>query len=342
MKKAVVFLFTLSLCVLSGCNLSASLSPGGVDMSPRLISVADDLNTSEIVEAVKGAVVGISTALSSGYSVGSGVAIANGGYIITNHHVIDGANSIKVYFANNTEANAELIWSDSALDIALIKSNKNLPYLDTADSSTLKVGEDVIAIGTPLALQFRHTVTKGIVSALNRTLEIGNYGGTTTLMQNLIQHDASINPGNSGGPLINSSGRVVGINTLKASDAEGIAFAIPIEVANSITSRFVSNANYKVPYLGMYGYDSSIAKFNNLSNEEKGVYIEDLKRDSCLACVGVQKGDVILEINGESVNNMLQLRQILYRHDDGQEVIIKFVRDGQYIEKTIKLCTKQD
>ena len=328
--KAVIFSFILlfSILGLSGCTLSINIDTS-MDMTPRLISVGDDLSTSEMVEQVKSAVVGISATVDGGYSVGSGVAIASGGYILTNHHVIEGANSVKVYLANNVDSYAKVLYSDSNLDLAILKADVNMPYLDTSPSSNLKVGEDVIAIGTPLTLQFKHTVTKGIVSALNRTLEISNLGGTTTLMQDLIQHDASINPGNSGGPLIDSAGRVVGINTLKASDAEGIAFAIPIEVATSLTGKVIQNVNYTAPKLGIFAYDVELARFAEKTSAKNGLYIEDVKKDSCLYKAGIENGDVILAINDKPMNSMIELRKLLYSLNDGDVITLKVLRNEE-------------
>lgn len=328
--KAVIFSFILlfSSLGLSGCTLSSNIDTS-MDMTPRLISVGDDLSTSEMVEQVKSAVVGISATVDGGYSVGSGVAIASGGYILTNHHVIEGANSVKVYLANNVDSYAKVLYSDSNLDLAILKADVNMPYLDTSPSSNLKVGEDVIAIGTPLTLQFKHTVTKGIVSALNRTLEISNLGGTTTLMQDLIQHDASINPGNSGGPLIDSAGRVVGINTLKASDAEGIAFAIPIEVATSLTGKVIQNVNYTAPKLGIFAYDVELARFAEKTSAKNGLYIEDVQKDSCLYKAGIENGDVILAINDKPMNSMIELRKLLYSLNDGDVITLKVLRNEE-------------
>lgn len=329
----IIFSFVnLGLC---GCNFMTT-ADSTVDMTPGLIKVSENLPTTEVVNAVKSAVVGITATLSDGYSVGSGVAIAPDGYILTNHHVVEGANSLKVYLANNTDAKANTLWSDSALDLAIIKTNINIPYLDTSPSSNLKVGEDVIAIGTPLTLQFKHTVTKGIISALNRSLEISNLGGTTTLMQNLIQHDASINPGNSGGPLINSSGKVVGINTLKASDAEGIAFAIPIEVASAITNRIIQNVNNKVPSLGVFAYDVELAKFTNKTQFNSGVYVEDVKQNSIFDNAGIKNGDIIIEINDTPLNSMIDFRKLLYSLNDGDEISLKILRN----DETLILRTK--
>ncbi len=340
MKKTAFILFLLPALLLSGCELKSNIM-GPENMTPRLITIGDDLSTPELVDSVKPAVVGISATVSGGYSVGSGVAIASGGYILTNHHVVENSSKIRVYFADNTDASAKKLWSDSALDLAIIRSSVDLPYLETSPSSTLEVGEDVIAIGTPLTLQFKHTVTKGIVSALGRTLEIGELGGTTTLMQNLIQHDASINPGNSGGPLINSAGKVVGINTLKASDAEGIAFAIPIEVATAVTGKIIQNASYKTPYLGMYGYDSALAKFEGVTTEKSGVYVGDVQAKTCFENAGIKKGDIIVELDGTKISSMLDLRCKLFSLDEGQTVLVKYLRDGNLHEAEITLCCKQ-
>ena len=328
MKAVFLVLLMVFSLNLSGCTLSSNIDTSQ-DMTPRLISVSDDLQTSEMVEEVKSAVVGISATVDGGYSVGSGVAIASGGYILTNHHVIEGARSVKVYLSNNVESYAKVLYSDSALDLAILKADVNMPYLDTEPSTNLKVGEDVVAIGTPLTLQFKHTVTKGIVSALNRTLEISNLGGTSTLMQDLIQHDASINPGNSGGPLINSAGKVVGINTLKATDAEGIAFAIPIEVATSLSSKVIQNVNYTAPKLGIFAYDANIARFALKTKAQNGLYIEDVQKDSALYNAGVKNGDVILSINNLDMNTSIDLRKLLYSLNAGDEIEIKILRDDE-------------
>ncbi len=338
--KAVFLLFALIFTStgLLGCNLSANVDTS-IDMTPRLITVGDDVSTTDMVEAVKSAVVGITATLSDGYSVGSGVAIASNGYILTNHHVIEGAGTIKVYLVNNLDSYAKVLWSDSALDLAILKADVDMPYLACMSSTELKVGEDVIAIGTPLTLQFKHTVTKGIVSALNRTLEISNIGGTTTLMQGLIQHDASINPGNSGGPLISSSGKVVGINTLKATDAEGIAFAIPIEVATAITGKIISDVNYKVPKLGIFAYDADIAKFANKTILNNGLYIEDVKKNSCFYNAGVRNGDILLSINDYEVNSMNELRQILYSLNNRDKISLKIMRNNETHILNAELCS---
>ena len=266
-KKFVFMLFFLIPVLCSGCffgeyNNGISGTPDvNINMTPRKISTGTSVDFEEIVETISPAVVGISAVYGDFESVGSGVAVANGGYVLTNNHVVENASSITVYYANKTSGRAEVVWTDPAMDLAVIKTTIDMPYLEMATSNSVAPGQEVVAVGTPITLQFKHTVTKGIVSAINRTLEIENDDETTSYLQNLIQHDASINPGNSGGPLINTAGEVVGINTLKVAEAEGLGFAIPVEVAVPVLNHILQDGTYKTPYLGMFGFDSEIALF---------------------------------------------------------------------------------
>lgn len=340
MKKAVIFLLCFCLIILCGCNFLKveEKQKLNVDMTPRLIEINGKLSTAELVEKVESAVVGISCQISGGYSIGSGVAIKDGGYILTNQHVISGARSIKVYFADKTNAVAKLIWQDSAQDLAVIKSSVSLPYLECSEEIA-KVGEDVIAIGTPLTLDFGHTVTKGIISALNRTISIQNSNGTTSYMQNLIQHDASINPGNSGGPIINASGEVVGINTLKASDAEGIGFAIPIKLGKSVVEKLSANESWTPSYLGVFAIDSEMAKFKNESIKDIGVYVSDVDELSTNKEFFIE-GDQIIEINGKKINSILDLKIELYKYGSGDILEIKVLRNEKIVEIRCSLCDR--
>lgn len=329
--KKFLFLF-LSLAVVfscTACGAAKSEIDTTVDMSPRLISMSGIDDSADIAEAVRSAIVGVSAKLSNGTSLGSGVAIAEGGYVLTNQHVISGQRGITLYFADKTTASAELIFSDSSIDLAILKSSKDLPYLPTAPLSDVQIGDDVLAVGTPLSLQFQHSFTKGIVSALNRTLEIQSLGGYTTYMQNLIQHDASINSGNSGGPLINSQGKVIGINSLKASDAEGIGFAIPIETATAVAERVIPNANFEQVRLGVFGCDAELAKFKSQTDLDKGVFVLDVKNGSVMSTTGLRNGDVIVSINGENINNTLDFRKAIYKLNHGEEVSILIYNAGE-------------
>lgn len=325
--KKFVFLFLLSIgfCGLSGCFMQQNEVRENVDMSPRLISTTETLSSSEIAEAVRGAIVGVSAQLINGTSIGSGVAIASGGYVLTNHHVVSGGKKFTLYLADKSTTSAKLIWSDSSLDLAVLKASINLPYLDTTPLSEVEIGEDVLAVGTPLSLQFQHTFTKGIVSALNRTIEIESLGGYAIYMQNLIQHDASINSGNSGGPLINSMGRVIGINSLKASDAEGIGFAIPIETALAVTEKIIPNGTFESVRLGVFGCDAEIAKFSNKTEALEGFYVIDIEKDSIAEKLGLKKGDVIISLNNQSIKNGLDFRKAVYNLKKGDAVEIKTI-----------------
>lgn len=338
MKKLVFFLFIICCgLIVTACFETKNEVDERVDMSPRLISTTAILNSSEIAETVKSAIVGVSAKLSNGTSIGSGVAIADGGYVLTNHHVISGGKSFTLYLANKNTTTASLVWSDASVDLAVLKARINLPYLDTAPLSEVSIGDDVLAVGTPLSLQFQHTFTKGIVSALNRTIEIESLGGYVTYMQNLIQHDASINNGNSGGPLINSQGKVIGINSLKASDAEGIGFAIPIETALAVTNKIIPEENFKQVYLGIFGCDAELAKYNNQTTLSDGVYVVDVAKNSPADISGIQNGEVILFVNGEEIKNNLDFRKAIYSLRNGDEVQIETYNNGEKIIHKIKI-----
>lgn len=334
-----LFIMVLSL-FLYGCDFGFNSNMGGgADMTPRLISLSGEASTTDVIQQVKSAIVGIRSQISGGYAVGSGVAVRAGGYILTNQHVISSTRGITIFFADGSSAGASLIWQDAAQDLAVIKSSKDMPYLE-CETSNVQVGQDVLAIGTPLSLAFGHTVTKGIVSALNRTLEVDNGNGTVTYMQNLIQHDASINPGNSGGPLINLSGKVVGINTLKASDAEGIGFAIPIISGESIVNRLSVNNSYTPPYMGVLGIASEYAIAKEMITEGKGLYIIGVDKSSVAGLAGILEGDIIYKINDTPINDFLDLRRFIYNHSAGDNARVYLIRSGALLEVEITLSEK--
>lgn len=342
--KVVIFYLLFAIVTMFSCGCSLSITPNitgaeNINMTPRLITLADGLETSEVVSNVKSAIVGIKSATSNGYAVGSGVAIKDGGYILTNHHVIANSRGITIYFADKTTAKASLIWQDSSVDLAVIKSSTNMPYLE-CETNDIQVGHDVLAIGTPLSLAFQHTVTKGIVSALDRTLEIQNSDGSVSYMQNLIQHDASINPGNSGGPLINSSGKVIGINTLKATDAEGIGFAIPIVAGQSIVERLSTNNGYTAPYMGVMGISTDYARTKNLELSTNGVYVLDVDKNSVAGMVGIKTGDIIYQVDDTKINSYMELRNVVYAHSIGDKITIYVNRMGENLQFSLTLTDR--
>lgn len=300
-------------------------------------NLTNETNTTALAKAVVQSVVAIESIKGQMVSVGSGVCVKSGGYILTNEHVISGADKINLYLSDNKTASAIVLWKDEIMDIAILKSSVAIPYLEMGDNSKTVVGEDVLAVGTPLSLNFTHTFTKGIVSAIGRTIKINTNLGMA-YMQNLIQHDASINPGNSGGPLINSKGQVIGINTLKITMGEGLGFAIPINSVVSIVENVYNDYNYKTPYIGIFGYDNSLnAKVN--SHNIKGFYVESVAKNSPANVIGLQKGDVIVSLNGIEIDNTLTLQKQLYKNKTNQTISLAYLRNGQINYAQIKLVS---
>lgn len=336
MRKIV--LFFLSAILLSGCN-KATLSAGGA-MKGVLIEPKEYADVVELAESVAPAVVGVSSVSSGEQSVGSGVCVVKGGYVLTNSHVIINDDNITLYLSNGETASAKLIWSDDSQDIAILKAGCVLPYLSLSGDDNISVGQDIVAVGTPLSLLLKHSFTKGIVSALNRTLKVQGTNGES-YMQNLVQHDASLNPGNSGGPLLNLKGEVVGINTLKISGGEGIGFAIPVKSFSSLLDNIVATkTSYETPYLGVYGYDAEIAEFNKICDRKRGFFIEDISDKSPLKKLGVNSGAVIVDICGKAVNNALDLRNELYKHKKGDKIRVKCYDGERVVEGAVTLSKK--
>ena len=265
-------------------------------------------------------------------SVGSGLIVDKGGYIITNDHVVGNARKISVILSDGRQYEGENLWSDPTLDLAVIKIDaENLKVASLGDSDKLEVGEMAIAIGNPLGLRFQRTVTAGIISALDRSLPIQN-----VIMQDLIQTDASINPGNSGGPLINAKGEVIGVNTLKASQAEAMGFAIPINLAKPIVRSIIDHGRFIKPWLGISGIDREIASYYNTNIKiERGILVSDIERNSPASKAGIRKGDVITHIEGQEINTMAKLRLVLYNLDVGESIEVHILRDNK--EKVVNV-----
>ena len=308
-------------------------------LQERLISISNNSDVSDIASSVRPAIVAINGISEEGESVGSGVCVASGGYLLTNSHVVNDCQAINIILADKQRSTASIVYEDTVLDLAILKSDVSLPYLEIGDSDELSVGNDVLAVGTPLSLSLTHTFTKGIISALNRTLKVGSTNGSG-YMQNLIQHDASLNPGNSGGPLLNSKGQVIGINTLKISGGEGIGFAIPAKSFASLLDSLVDNINYQIPYLGVFGYDSEIAEFYNQSDINYGFYVIDIADTSPLYNAGVKSSSIITSLNGKPIRNTLDLKDELYSLDANSVVDLEFYYQGNFYQITTSLSQK--
>ena len=273
---------------------------------------------------------------------GSGIIYSEDGYIITNYHVIESAINnntavVAISIPNDEKTyEAKIIGGDEATDLAVVKIDKTgLTPAEFGESSKLNVGELAVAIGNPLGQEFAGSVTVGYISALNR--EITTDGRT----YNLVQTDAAINPGNSGGALVNSTGQVIGINTVKISvtGVEGLGFAIPIDDAMPIIKELIEKGKIVRPYLGISGIDldEMTAKRNNLV---KGIYVAQVLNGSPAKEAGIQKGDVIVKFEGTDTITMQKLNQIKNTKKIGDTVTITVNRAGKEID--IKLTLASD
>lgn len=269
-------------------------------------------------------------------SLGSGFIISTDGYIFTNNHVVENTDKILVKTSDGKEYDAKIIGSDSKTDIALIKikPDNNLPTVEIGDSDALRVGEWVIAIGNPFGLE--QTVTAGIVSAKGRVIGAGTY-------DNFIQTDASINPGNSGGPLFNMQGKVIGINTAIVAQGQGIGFAIPINMANSILADLKTKGKVTRGWLGISIQDVSddLAKSMNYKNKH-GVLVSEVIKDDPADKAGVKVGDIIMEINGKVLKDTHDLLLTTASLHVGEKASIKVWRDGKEMSFQAIVAERKD
>ena len=269
--------------------------------------------------------------------MGSGVIIREDGYIVTNNHVIAGADQIEVTLENNKSYPAKLVGTDPATDIALLKIDEDsLPAIALGDSDNLRLGEWVLAIGSPYDL--RSTITAGIVSAKGRSLP--NYDGQYRV-ESFIQTDAAVNPGNSGGALINTLGELVGINTsiisLTGSYA-GYSFAVPVNIVRKITEDFIRYGEVRRALLGISMTDitDSMARQFNLESMD-GVYVAEVQPNSAAEKGGIKVGDIITEINLNRVRNGAAVQEQMNRLRPGEQAVITVKRGGKQIELIVSL-----
>lgn len=263
---------------------------------------------------------------------GSGVLVSADGYIITNNHVIDGADDITVRLENKNDYKAKLVGRDPSTDLAVIKIEaKNLPYLAFANSDDTHLGQWVLAIGYPLGLET--TVTSGIISAKSRSLGI-NMRNSKTPVEAFIQTDAAVNPGNSGGALVNTNGDVIGINSAIASPTgsyAGYSYAIPSNLVKKVTGDIMEFGSAKRAFLGvMYGNDQMSdedRKANNIQTGE-GVFVMEVAKGSAAEKAGVQKGDFITKINGAAVSTGTEMVEKIAEHRPGDNITITYNRNG--------------
>ncbi|MBU8870157.1 MAG: DegQ family serine endoprotease [Gemmatimonadales bacterium] len=266
-------------------------------------------------------------------SLGSGVLISSDGYIITNNHVVQGAEKIRVVFHEEREYTAEIIGTDPSTDIALIKIEADdLPAIAMSDSDLLRVGDQVMAIGNPFGVG--QTVTMGIVSAIGRTIGLIDY-------EDLIQTDASINPGNSGGALVDMQGRLVGMNAAilsRSGGSQGVGFAIPAKMINRIVESLKADGEVHRAYLGVLPQEVTQAMADYYQMERpRGVLVAQVNDDTPAQKAGLNEGDIILSVDGKEIKNPSTLRNVISLSEVGHKAQLKVLRDGKVKDFTVRL-----
>lgn len=311
----------------------------------KLVSVnsGEELTEAEIYAANVNSTVGITTSVTTNYygyqteaeAAGSGFIISSDGYILTNYHVVEGANSIKITTYSNETYDAELIGYDESNDIAVLKvSAKDLTPVVLGDSDQLNVGDSVVAIGNPLG-QLSFSLTSGSVSALNRDVTIEN------MSMSLIQTDCAINSGNSGGALFNSYGEVIGITNAKYSGSSGtsaaienIGFAIPINSVRDIVTSIIEKGYIEKTYIGITAYTLS---GNSKNTDIQGAVVYEVEGGSPAEKAGIQEGDVITAIDGKAITGTADLSAAIADGEEGDKYVLTIYRNGETLEIKVKL-----
>lgn len=348
-RLAVILLAAILIGGVSGYKLNTYMHPAGDgqgtytwsnDSSAPVDSTLPASRNTAVVETAKRvgpAVVGITSEVYDrdifnrnvevGQNVGSGVIFDKKGYIVTNNHVVGNNRQVNVALSDGQVVTGKVIGTDSVTDLAVVKipGSDKLPVAEFGNSDSLQPGETAVAIGNPLGLEFRGTVTVGVISALNRTLD------DVEQQIKLIQTDAAINPGNSGGALCTADGKVIGINSAKIAKAgvEGMGFAIPINQVKVIVSQLISNGHVTRPYLGLYGIDKTLAARNGISwDHNGGIYVYKIADGSPLDGSDIVRGDYIMQINGKATNSLSELRNVMMNYKPGDKVTITYEHSG--------------
>lgn len=360
MKIAALALSMLIIGGAGGCYFGDFALPkkGGASSSYQLPQGTnkkmEDLpavRNTAVVQAVKEvgpAIVGITTRVYDrdmfnrrvevGQSVGSGVLFDKKGYIVTNNHVVSGSKDVNVCLSNGKTVQGKVVGTDPSTDLAVVKidGSDDLPVASFGDSDALQVGETAIAIGNPLGLEFQGTVTVGVISALNRSLD------DIDQRFRLIQTDAAINPGNSGGALVTADGKVVGINSAKIAKegVEGMGFAIPINSAKGIIQQLISSGKVTRAYLGVYAADKDIAqRYGYDWDHDGGVLVMKVASRSPVSLTDIRPGDYILAIDGQSIDTVKGMRDILDTHKPGDRIKVTYEHNGRKVDTEVLLAS---
>lgn len=322
------------------------------NLTATQISTQDQsTNLESILENTTESIVGISKIKDIGTTIflekstenlnlGTGVIISKDGYILTNQHVAGNQYSTcYITLKNGVTDNGVVVWASEDLDLAIIKINiKELPEANLGDSDQIKIGTNVYAIGNPVGYELQRTVTSGIISGTNRIIKVED-NQTTAYLEGLIQTDATINQGNSGGPLINKNGEIIGITTLKIEDAEGIGFAIPINIIKPILKKLIETGKFEEPYLGISGYDKEVIPYLSTNiNFDQGIYIEEIDPQGPLKNSGIQKGDIIEKIDNTKIESMNKLKEYIYTKNIGDQITLQIKRNNTQFTITANLA----
>ena len=322
-------------------SIPAAETGTGVTMTISPVPGGSELTLQEIYTKCLPSVVGIRTELStSQYSMGTGIIMTADGYIVTNTHVLDGGYAVTVTLSDGTEHEAKLVGADTISDLAVLKIEvTGLSPAQFGDSSGLQVGDSVVTIGNPLGEDLRGTMTNGIISAINRDI---TYDGH---LMTLIQTNAAINEGNSGGPLINMYGQVIGITNMKAvstNGVEGIGFAIPTASVHTVVDALIAEGRVSGrPSIGITiaPVSSSALDYYDLPD---GLYIESVAKGSDAEKQGVQSGDILVAVNGESVATTYDVNAIKDGLQVGDSMTLTLYRDGKTFDVTVTLMDTND
>ena len=340
---------------LSGAFDSATAAP--VMQSGNTVSIESDQSTViSAVNRVGPAVVQISAGQATGPAlVGSGIVYDQAGWILTNKHLVEGATDVVVRLKDGRQADGTTYGLDTLTDLAIVKIKglSGLPVAPIGVSASLQVGELAIAIGSSLGADYPDSVTTGIVSALSRDLSITTGGGTSADLHSLIQTDAAINAGNSGGPLVDATGRVVGITTAQTEVAQGIGFAVPIDFAKPIMQQALAGEKLSRPFIGV-AYDlidrGLMDQYKLPLDHGAWVHSEDQAGNSISAVVagspaekaGIKTGDIITEVEGQTIDGLHPLQDILVQYTPGRTVTLQVYRAGKYLTIMLSLGTRPD